>query len=77
MSEELQKKPLEILWTPTQAAKYLSVSPITVYRWLRLGQVFDPNKVTQFMNHKRIPRSEVERVVHEKIAIEKQELNQQ
>lgn len=61
MSEE-QKKELEILWTPQQVAKYLGVSPVTVYRWLSESRMIDPAKVIRFTNRVRIPRSEVERI---------------
>lgn len=60
MSEE--RKDLEVLWTPQQVAKYLTVSPVTVYNWIRTGKMIDPAKVVRFTNRVRIPRSEVERI---------------
>ncbi len=65
MNDE-NKKELEILWTVPQVAKYLSVSPITVYRWLAEKKVFDPEKIIRFTNRVRIPQSEVERVAGNK-----------
>ena len=65
MSEEI-KKQLEVLWTPQQVAKYLTVSPVTVYRWLAEKKVFDPDKIVRFANRVRIPQSEVERVAGNK-----------
>ena len=65
MNEET-KKELEKLWTISQVAKYLSVNPITVYRWLREKKVFDPEKIIRFANRVRIPQSEVERVAGNK-----------
>lgn len=62
MSENEEKKELEVLWTPQQVAQYLTVAPVTVYRWLADGKVFDPAKVIRFARRVRIPRSEVERV---------------
>lgn len=61
MSEE--KKQLETLWTVKQVAEYLSLSKITVYRWLMEERVIDPDKVVRFGNRVRIPRSEVQRIV--------------
>lgn len=55
-------KELEVLWTPQQVAQYLSVSNVTVYRWLADGKVFDTTKVIRFARRVRIPRSEVERI---------------
>ena len=65
MNEET-KKELEKLWTISQVVKYLSVNPITVYRWLREKKVFDPEKIVRFANRVRIPQSEVERVAGNK-----------
>ncbi len=65
MSEEI-KKELKPLWTVPQIAKYLSVSPVTVYRWLAEKKVFDPEKIIRFANRVRIPQSEVERVAGNK-----------
>lgn len=62
MSEEEIKKDLEVLWTPQQVAKYLSVAPVTVYRWLSEKRMFDPEKIIRMSNRVRIPRSEVERI---------------
>jgi excisionase family DNA binding protein len=56
------KKELEPLWTPQQVAQYLSVHPVTVYRWLSEGKVIDPAKVKRVSNRVRIPRSEVVRI---------------
>ena len=61
MSENKEKQ-LEILWTTQQVAKYLGLSPVTIYRWLAEKKVFDPEKVIRFANRVRIPRSEVERI---------------
>ena len=61
MSEEARKD-IEILWTPQQVAKYLSVNPVTVYRWIAEGRMLDPTKIVRFSNRVRIPRSEVERI---------------
>jgi len=61
MSENKEKQ-LEILWTTQQVAKYLGLSPVTIYRWLAENKVFDPEKVIRFANRVRIPRSEVERI---------------
>lgn len=60
MSEE--RKELEVLWTPTQVAKYLGVNPVSVYRWITNKKMFDPAKIVRFTNRIRIPRSEVERI---------------
>lgn len=60
MSEE--EKKLEVLWTPQQLAKYLSISPRTVYNWLSAKRVIDPTKVVRIGYRVRIPRSEVERI---------------
>lgn len=60
MTEE--KKELEILWSPNQLAKYLTMSPGTIYRWLSQGKVIDPAKVVRVGKTVRIPRSEVERI---------------
>lgn len=62
MADIIKRKDLEVLWTPEQVAKYLSVSRVTVYRWITTGTVFDPEKVIRFSNRLRIPRSEVERI---------------
>ena len=64
--EDKNKKDLEPLWTVPQIAKYLSVSPVTVYRWLAEKKVFDPEKIIRFANRVRIPQSEVERVAGNK-----------
>lgn len=61
MSEEPRKE-LEILWTPQQVAKYLSLHPVTVYRWISEKRMLDPTKIVHFSNRVRIPRSEVERI---------------
>jgi len=61
MSEN-PKRELEVLWTTQQVAKYLGVSPVTVYRWLAEKKMFDPERVVRFANRVRIPRSEVERI---------------
>ena len=61
MSEEIRKE-LEILWTPQQVAKYLGISPVTVYRWISEKRTFNPEKLVRFSNRVRIPRSEVERL---------------
>lgn len=55
-------KELELLWTVNQTAKYLSVSPFTVYRWIKEGKVIEQNKVVRFSKQVRIPRSEVTRI---------------
>jgi excisionase family DNA binding protein len=60
MSEETKK--LEVLWTVPQVAKYLGMSPITVYRWLAEGKTFNPDEVIRFANRVRITRSGVERI---------------
>lgn len=60
MSEE--KKDLEVLWTPQQLAKYLSIHRKTVYNWLSQKKVIDPTKVVRIGIRVRIPRSEVERI---------------
>lgn len=57
-----EKRELEPLWTPIQVATFLTVSPVTVYRWLSQGKVIDPKKVVRFSSKVRIPRSEVERI---------------
>lgn len=57
-----EKKQLEVLWSPTQLAKYLTMSPGTVYRWLSQGKVIDATKVVRIGKTVRIPRSEVERI---------------
>ena len=62
MSEEQEKKELEILWTPQNVAKYLGLNPVTVYRWIAEKRMFDPDKIVRFSNRVRIPRSEVERI---------------
>lgn len=62
MSDDENKKDLEVLWTPQQVAKYLTVNPVTVYRWISKKLMFDPAKVIRFSNKVRIPRSEVERI---------------
>lgn len=64
MSEEAIRKDLEVLWTPQQVSKYLSVAPVTVYRWLSEKRVLDPEKIVRIpgSNKVRIPRSEVERI---------------
>ena len=62
MSEDNNKKELEILWTPQNVAKYLGLNPVTVYRWIAEKRMFDPNKIVRFSNRVRIPRSEVERI---------------
>lgn len=61
MSDEI-KRELEVLWTPPQVAKYLGLNPVTVYRWISEGKMFDPVKIIRFSNRVRIPRSEVERI---------------
>ena len=61
MSEE-PKREIEILWTPQQVAKYLSINPVTVYRWIAEKRMLDPTKIIRFSNRVRIPRSEVERI---------------
>ena len=65
MSTEQDKsaqKDLEALWTVNQTAQYLSVSPVTVYRWIKRNEVIDSSKVVRFSNRVRIPRSEVIRI---------------
>ncbi len=56
------KKELEPLWTVNQTATYLSVSPFTVYRWIKEGKVIDAEKIIRFSKQVRIPRSEVARI---------------
>lgn len=53
---------LEVLWTVNQTAQYLSVSPVTIYKWLSQGKVIDKTKLIRFSNRVRIPRSEVLRI---------------
>lgn len=62
MSEDEKNKELQVLWTPQQVARYLTVSPVTVYRWISTGKMIDPTKIVRFSNRVRIPRSEVERI---------------
>lgn len=62
MSEIEPKKELEVLWNVQQVAKYLGLSPVTVYRWLAEKKEFDPTRIVRFANRVRIPRSEVERI---------------
>lgn len=57
-----EKKDLEVLWTPVQAANYLNLTPHTVYRWLSEKRVLNPDKIVRFSRSVRIPRSEVERI---------------
>lgn len=73
--DEENKKELEVLWTPPQVAKYLIVSPVTVYRWIAEKKMFDPNKIVRFTNRVRIPRSEVERIAGTMTAKIKEKLN--
>lgn len=61
MSEE-NRNHLEVLWTPQQVAKYLMVNRLTVYRWIKGGQIIDPSKIIKISSKIRIPRSEVERI---------------
>ena len=56
------QKDLEALWTVNQTAQFLSVSPVTVYQWIRKGKVIDTSKLVRFSNRVRIPRSEVVRI---------------
>jgi excisionase family DNA binding protein len=56
------ERELEPLWTVSQVAQYLSVKPITVYRWLSEKRVIEPKKVVRISNRVRIPRSEVLRI---------------
>lgn len=57
-----EEKELEPLWTINQAAKYLSIAPVTVYRWISKKKVLNPDKLVRFSNRVRIPRSEIMRV---------------
>lgn len=75
MSEENTQSPqnLEVLWTIPQLSQYLSVAPVTVYRWLSKKKVIDPSKVVRLGKSVRIPRSEVERIA----GLRKQQITQQ
>jgi len=55
-------KELEPLWTVSQTAKYLSVSPFTVYRWIKEKKVINSDRIIRFSKQVRIPRSEVARI---------------
>lgn len=57
-----QRNDLEVLWTPVQMAKYLSLKPVTIYKWLSSGRMIDPAKVVRLGKRVRIPRSEVVRI---------------
>lgn len=57
-----EQKDLEALWTVNQTAQYLSISPVTVYRWISQKRVIDSTKLIRFTNRVRIPRSEVVRI---------------
>lgn len=62
MSEQ-EIENLGVLWSPEQTAKYLGLSRITIYKWIKNGKI---------QAHKlggktvRIPRSEIEKIVNEK-----------
>lgn len=68
MSEEIERKDLEVLWTVEQVANYFTISKRTVYQWLANGKMFDPAKLVHIGNLVRIPRSEVERIANKKKA---------
>lgn len=56
-------KALDVLWTPSQAAKYFGVSLQTIWRWVSTGKVFDKSKIVILGSRNiRIPRSEIERI---------------
>ena len=74
--EKVDKKDLEVLWTPLQTAKYLNLNPVTVYRWLSEKRMLNPDKIVRFSNRVRIPRSEVERIAGITRAKLKGELNE-
>lgn len=57
-----ERKDLEVLWTPRQAAKYLNLHPVSIYRWIMEKRVLNPDKLIRFSNRVRIPRSEIERI---------------
>jgi len=57
-----EKKELEPLWTVSRTAEYLSVSPFTVYRWIKEKKVIDADRIIRFSKQVRIPRSEVARI---------------
>ncbi len=59
---ESNKKNLEPLWTVQQTAKYLQVSPVTIYRWISSKKLINPTKLVRFSNRVRIPLSEVMRI---------------
>lgn len=56
------QKDLEVLWTVGQAARYLSLSPGTIYNWIGKKKMLDPEKLIRISNRVRIPRSEVIRI---------------
>ena len=57
-----EQRDLEPLWTVQQTAKYLSVSPVTIYHWISKKRVFDHKRLVMFSHRVRIPRSEVQRI---------------
>lgn len=74
--QTVQRKNLGVLWTPEQVAKYLSVSRITIYRWIKQKKIFDPDQIVHIHPHIRIPRSEVERVAGHQLVELKNQANQ-
>lgn len=61
-SNDTDQKDLEVLWTVTQTAKYLSIHPNTIYNWIAQKKVIDAKHLVRFSNRVRIPRSEVMRI---------------
>lgn len=59
--QTVERKDLEVLWTVNQTAKYFSVIPNTVRRWIREGRI-NAHKIGSRV---RIPRSEIDKLVSE------------
>lgn len=76
MGEETRKT-LDVLWTPEQVAKYMTISRRTVYRWIHSKTIFNPDLIVKLHERAyRIPRCEVERIAGIKTKQIKEELNQ-
>ena len=54
-------KPIEPMWSAARIATYMSVDVQTVYRWMWNGRI----KSVKVGNVRRVPQSEVQRLVNE------------
>lgn len=54
-------KPIEVMWSAAKVASYIGVNTLTIYRWIKEGQIHDFRKMGRTI---RIPQSEVQRLMN-------------